>query len=96
MRNLETIPVDGILISEMADIDYSFITGESASCRIRKGALLYQGGRVLGESVDLTAIKQFDKNAFVDLWNSTAKNSKLEHRSVIHQFSHYFHMRYFL
>jgi len=90
IRNLETIPVDGILISESADIDYSFITGESAPSRIRKGELLYQGGRVLGEAADLMAMKKFDKNAFVDLWNSTDSNKVFEDRSVIHQFSHYF------
>jgi Cu+-exporting ATPase len=27
-RNQELIPVDGILISEKAEIDYSFVTGE--------------------------------------------------------------------
>lgn len=29
IRNQELIPVDGILISEKAEIDYSFVTGEA-------------------------------------------------------------------
>ena len=37
IRNQELIPVDGILISENASIDYSFVTGEADSSRKKIG-----------------------------------------------------------
>ncbi|MBK9272562.1 MAG: heavy metal translocating P-type ATPase metal-binding domain-containing protein [Saprospiraceae bacterium] len=90
LRNFETIPVDGILVSESVDLDYSFITGESLPRNLKKGELVYQGGRVIHNSVQILALREFNKNSFVELWNTSFDEEKKMVRSVIHRLSQYF------
>lgn len=96
LRNQETVPVDGILLSETAELDYSFITGESTPRSIKRGELVYQGGRVLHSPVDMAAIKEFSRNSFVEMWNEGVMYRKREDHSIIHKLSNYFTISLFL
>ena len=48
VHNDELIPADGILIEGTANIDYSFVTGESKPEQINVGQKLFAGGRQKG------------------------------------------------
>ncbi|HRM13371.1 MAG TPA: heavy metal translocating P-type ATPase, partial [Flavobacterium sp.] len=49
IRNQELIPVDGILISEKAEIDYSFVTGEAIPILKKSGDKVFAGGKQIGK-----------------------------------------------
>jgi Cu+-exporting ATPase len=51
IRNQELIPVDGILISEKASIDYSFVTGEAVAIEKKSGDKIFAGGKQLGKVI---------------------------------------------
>ncbi len=70
VRNEELIPADSRLLSEAANIDYSFVTGEEVPVPKRKGALIYAGGRQRGEAVLLTVQKSPSQSYLTDLWNN--------------------------
>lgn len=70
VRNGELIVADSVLISERASIDYSFVSGEADPVNCRSGDVVYAGGRVLGESVELEIIKDVSQSYLVSLWNS--------------------------
>lgn len=69
VRNLEVIPADSLLISDQAYIDYSFVTGESKPVKVRSGELVYAGGRLLGEPVQLRVQKKTSQSHLTSLWN---------------------------
>jgi len=69
VKDEELIPADSILLSEQASIDYSFVTGEEVPVPIRKGAVIYAGGRQKGTPVLLTIQKPPSQGYLTDLWN---------------------------
>lgn len=70
VRDEELIPADALLLSEAANIDYSFVTGEEVPVPKHKGDLIYAGGRQKGEAVLLTVQKNPSQSYLTDLWNS--------------------------
>lgn len=70
VRDEELVPADCILLSEQAYIDYSFVTGEEVPVKIKKGELIYAGGRQRGEKVLLTVQKAPSQGYLTDLWNN--------------------------
>lgn len=96
LRNQETVPVDGIMLSESAELDYSFITGESTPRSVKRGELVYQGGRVLNVPVDMVAVKEFSRNSFVEMWNEGTMYRNRQDNSIIHKISTYFTITLFL
>lgn len=70
VRNEELIPADSILLSELANIDYSFVTGEEVPVPKRKGDLIYAGGRQQGDAVLLAIQKSPSQSYLTDLWNN--------------------------
>jgi Cu+-exporting ATPase len=72
LRHQEVIPADSILSKGNALIDYSFITGESTPEQLHTGNLVYAGGKVAGNAIELVAIKDFSQNSFTRLWNHKA------------------------
>lgn len=70
IRNNEVIPADAVLLSEQANIDYSFVTGESRPETANKGAVVYAGGRQRGTSVELEVIKPAEQSYLTRLWNN--------------------------
>lgn len=69
IRSGELIPTDAELISGQAEIDYSFVTGESDPVRVEQGKKLYAGGRQRGPRLVLKALKPVDQSYLTSLWN---------------------------
>lgn len=72
IRNNEVIPVDGILVKGKADIDYSFVTGENETTRVKIGDIIYAGGKQTNGVIDLLVVQPFSQNNFTRLWNNEA------------------------
>jgi len=74
VRSGELIPTDSILVSGKAQIDYSFVSGESEPVEIQLGQSLFAGGRQTGASIVLKATKTVDQSYLTGLWNSDSQN----------------------
>lgn len=91
IRNQELIPADSILISDTANIDYSFVTGESLPVEKKRGEVIYAGGRQVGTAIRLKVEKTVEQSYLTQLWNQDSEkniNSNLD--SVINKVSNYF------
>jgi Cu+-exporting ATPase len=89
IRNNEVIPADSILIDEQANIDYSFVSGESEPIQKHKGELIYAGGRLVGKQANFVAQKEVSQSYLTGLWNQHDA-SKKETRTLIDKVSQYF------
>lgn len=69
LRNEEVIPCDSILESDVAKIDYSFVTGESEPIYKQKGDFIYAGGKLLGQKIIVKADKASNRSLLTQLWN---------------------------
>ena len=69
IRHEELIPADGILCSEKADIDYSFVTGEAEPIRKGENDLLYAGGRQTEGAFEMLVTKKPSQSYLIRLWN---------------------------
>lgn len=49
----ELVPLDGVLINQIAEVDESMITGEFRALEKKKGEVLLAGSRCLGETIEL-------------------------------------------
>ncbi len=75
IRNQELIPVDSVLESETALIDYSFITGESEPVKVNKGSQVFAGGKITGDHAEMLVCKQVRQSYLTGLWeNESFKN----------------------
>ncbi len=85
IRNFEIIPADSILLDKFAFIDYSFVTGESKPVKASAGDVVYAGGKLIGQPVDLIVEKETSQSQLTSLWNSEAFRKKYEskYRKVI-------------
>ncbi|MEM9142575.1 MAG: heavy metal translocating P-type ATPase metal-binding domain-containing protein [Bacteroidota bacterium] len=78
IRNGELIPVDGILIQGEAEIDYSFVTGESAPLYKKSGDRIFAGGKQLNGDIELETLKSVSQSYLTQLWGHAVfqKNTK--------------------
>lgn len=92
IHNQELIPADSLLLSDRAYIDYSFVTGESEPIKKEKGELIYAGGRLIGEKVNLSVQKQVSQSYLTELWNNDTfkKEKKTATIDLVNVFSKYF------
>ncbi|WP_298541380.1 heavy metal translocating P-type ATPase metal-binding domain-containing protein [uncultured Aquimarina sp.] len=74
IRNGELIPVDAILITGEAKIDYSFVTGESESVTKISGDKLFAGGKQLYGAIEIEAIKTVEQSYLTRLWSNDVFN----------------------
>ena len=81
IRQQELIPADGILLRGAAYIDYSFVTGESSAVQVKKGDLVYAGGKQIGASIDIQLKKAVVQSYLVQLWNDQSFAQKRNHES---------------
>ena len=72
VRHGELIPADARLVSGFAQIDYSFVTGESEPMLLSPGAYLYAGGQQVGGSVEIETVKAVSQSYLTSLWNHEA------------------------
>lgn len=70
IRNEEIIPVDALLLSDRASIDYSFVTGESDEISKYKGQLLYAGGKQTSGIIKVKALKSVEQSYLTSLWSN--------------------------
>ncbi|TND08278.1 MAG: Cu2+-exporting ATPase [Bacteroidetes bacterium] len=80
IRNGELIPADGLLFSGEANIDYSFVTGESAPVSKTLGELLYAGGRQTGAAIEMEVMRDVSQSYLTQLWNDSAFGKKEKER----------------
>lgn len=78
VRNNELIPADSILIRGSANIDYSFVTGESIPVDKKNGEMIYAGGRQIGGVIELETVKEVSQSYLTQLWNSSAFSKEEE------------------
>ncbi len=92
IRNQELIPADSRLLKGEAEIDYSFVTGESLPVNKKAGEVIFAGGRQVGGSIELEVIKPVDQSYLTQLWNQEAgkENQETELNHVINKVSEYF------
>lgn len=74
IRNGELIPVDAILIEGDAQIDYSFVTGESESVTKQSGDTLFAGGRQLYGAIEIEVLKSVEQSYLTQLWSNDVFN----------------------
>lgn len=71
VRHHELIPIDGTLVKGIANVDYSFVTGESSPLRKFVGDPIYAGGKQMGAAIELTVNKSVDQSSLTKLWNQS-------------------------
>jgi len=71
IRNEELIPVDGILIHGNANIDYSFVTGESEPVHKIAGDKIFAGGKQLRGAIEMEALKSVSQSYLTQLWSNS-------------------------
>ena len=70
IRNNELIPVDGILISQNTQIDYSFVTGESLAVNKNSGDKIFAGGKQLAGSIEMEVLQTVSQSYLTQLWSN--------------------------
>ena len=92
IRNQELIPVDGILISENASIDYSFVTGEAVPIDKKSGDKLFAGGKQIGKVIEMEVLFSVSQSYLTQLWSNDVFQKRVEqkHKSITDKISRYF------
>jgi len=92
IRNQELIPVDGILISDKASIDYSFVTGEAVAIEKKSGDKLFAGGKQLGRVIEMEVLFSVSQSYITQLWSNDVFQKKVDikHKTITDKISRYF------
>ncbi len=92
IRNNELVPADAILFSSSANIDYSFVTGESIPVQKVAGEIIYAGGKQIGGAVEMEVIRTVSQSYLTQLWNKDTFIKKDENRfnSLVNVVGKYF------
>lgn len=92
IRNQELIPADSRIYSGEANIDYSFVTGESIPVVKSESDPVFAGGRQVGSAIELEVIKSVEQSYLTQLWNQEKSTDQYESRLnvLINQVSQYF------
>jgi len=92
IRNQELIPVDGILISESASIDYSFVTGEAIPITKNSGDKIFAGGKQIGRVIDMEVLHSVSQSYLTQLWSNDVfqKDVEQKHKNITDTISRYF------
>src|SRR5690606_10807103 len=69
IRNEEIIPVDCILLKGNAEIDYSFVTGESNPIHKSLGEKIYAGGKQKDQPIEIQALRTVSQSYLTQLWS---------------------------
>ena len=70
LHNDELIPADGTVLDGNGNIDYSFVTGESAPEAKHAGQAVFAGGRQQGGELKVALKKSVDTSELTQLWNA--------------------------
>ena len=85
IRNNEIVPADSLLSSHSGHFDYSFVTGESKSIKLKAGDLVYAGGKVIGQPAIMVVSKMASQSHLTSLWNNEvfAKSAQHNYKSLM-------------
>ncbi|WP_281239289.1 MULTISPECIES: heavy metal translocating P-type ATPase metal-binding domain-containing protein [Flavobacterium] len=92
IRNQELIPVDGILMSDKAEIDYSFVTGEAIPITKKSGDKIFAGGKQIGKIIEMEVLQTISQSYLTQLWSNDIFQKKVEqkHKTITDSISRYF------
>ncbi|WP_300484847.1 heavy metal translocating P-type ATPase metal-binding domain-containing protein [Flavobacterium sp.] len=92
IRNQELIPVDGILISENAYIDYSFVTGEEVPIAKKSGDKIFAGGKQIGKVIEMEVLHSVSQSYLTQLWSNEVfqKKTNFKYKTITDTVSRYF------
>lgn len=92
IRNQELIPTDGILLSDHAAIDYSFVTGEAVPIDKQSGDKLFAGGRQMGKIIRMQVLESVQQSYLTQLWSNDVfqKNVARQYKTITDKISQYF------
>ncbi|MGL5111562.1 MAG: heavy metal translocating P-type ATPase [Flavobacterium sp.] len=92
IRNQELIPVDGILISDKAQIDYSFVTGEAVPIVKNSGDKIFAGGKQIGKVIEMEVLHSVSQSYLTQLWSNDVFQKKVDqkHKTITDAISRYF------
>lgn len=92
IRNQELIPADAKLVKGTANIDYSFVTGESIPVPKAVNELIFAGGRQVGSSIEMVVEKEVEQSYLTQLWNqdNSKKETETGLNTLINKVSEYF------
>lgn len=91
IRQQEIIPVDSILQSNHASVDYAFVTGESNPVQHTCGELLYAGAKNCGEMIECLVSREMNKGYITQLWSEHAhKNNESKFEKLVQIISKWF------
>ncbi|WP_136666774.1 heavy metal translocating P-type ATPase metal-binding domain-containing protein [Flavobacterium sp. H122] len=92
IRNQELIPVDGILISPEASIDYSFVTGEAVAITKKSGDKVFAGGKQIGKVIEMEVLNSVSQSYLTQLWSNDVFQKRVEqkYKTITDTISRYF------
>ncbi len=92
VRQGEILPADAILESARAQVDYSYITGESIPLTKKRGEKIFAGARLQGGAVQLRLTSTVDQSYLSSLWSKDVfvENSRKKSRGFTDKLSRYF------
>lgn len=92
IRNQELIPVDGILISPEASLDYSFVTGEAVAIKKKSGDKVYAGGKQIGKIIEMEVLHSVSQSYLTQLWSNDVFQKRVEqkYKNITDTISRYF------
>lgn len=76
LRHGELLPADARLLEGTAEMDYSFVTGESEPVRRHPGDLLYAGGQQVGGPIEVEVVKPVSQSYLSTLWARLARSAE--------------------
>lgn len=84
IRNQELIPADAVLLSSEANIDYSFVTGESDLINKKESEKIFAGGKNIGKAIDIYLTSKVEESYLTKLWNENIfKENKVSSTSKL-------------
>jgi Cu+-exporting ATPase len=92
IRNQELIPVDGILLSAEATLDYSFVTGEANAIIKNSGDKVFAGGKQIGQLIEMQVLESVSQSYLTQLWSNDVFQKKVNQhfKTITDTISHYF------
>ncbi len=92
IRNQELLPVDGILISENASLDYSFVSGEAIPIEKKSGDKVFAGGKQMGNVIEIEVVLSVSQSYLTQLWSNDVFQKKVtvKYKTITNNISKYF------
>ena len=92
LRQGEVLSADGILRSDKAEIDYSYLSGESLPVQKLKGEKIFAGAKIAGKAIQVQVHSSVDHSYLSSLWakDAFADAPKKKSRAFSDRISQYF------